>query len=195
MIIAVIPAQSKSTRLPGKNMKLMIGKPLIEYTIEYAQSCPLIDRIYVSTDSPEIAEFAKKKGVKALIRPIQLCGNVSIVEVLKHAVGTITEADEISHIIALQADHPDRKLNLTSLLQKAIQADIVDTITIDTNGVRNGSIRILKKDALMEDRISYSIIAVKDECTNIHYQEDFDKAASHLRETAVFNKKESEKKV
>lgn len=180
MIIAVIPAQAKSSRLPGKNMKLMLGKPLIDYTIEYAQACLLIDRIYVSTDSPEIATHAKTKGVEVIMRPAHLCGNVAIIEVLKHAVNNIPDQEKISRVVALQVDHPDRTVNLTELIQKTIDRDIADTITIEADGIRHGSIRIVSKKGLMEDKISYSIMAVRDECTNIHYQGDFDKAAKNI---------------
>lgn len=161
-------------------MKLMHGKPLIDYTIEYAMDCPLINEVFVSTDSEEIAAHAGKKGVKAIIRSSQLCGNVAIVDVLKHAVMQTSDPDKITHVVALQADHPDRTVNLTDLLKFTLERDIADTITIEADGVRHGSIRILRKKDLMENRISYSIMAVRDECTNIHHQKDFDRAAANI---------------
>lgn len=181
MIIAVVPAQSKSSRLPGKNMRLMFGKPLIDYTIEYAQGCPLIDKIYISTDSEEIARHAKRKGVEIIMRPPSLCGNIAIVDVLRHAVNNIPDNEKISRVVALQVDHPDRTVDLTDIIKKTIEKDIVDTITIEADGIRNGSIRILRRKELMEDRISYSVMAVRDKCTNIHYQQDFDRAAENIK--------------
>lgn len=182
MIIAVIPAQSKSTRLPGKNMKEMLGKPMIDYTIEYAQGCRLIDEIYVSTDSAEIAEHARRKGVKVVNRPLELCGDVGIVEVLRHCINNIPHSEQISRVVALQVDHPDRELDLQELIQRAIDEDVADMITIEPDGKRNGSMRILRKKDLMEERVSYSIIAVGDKCTNIHTQADFDRACEHLKQ-------------
>ena len=181
MIIAVIPAQSKSSRLPGKNMKMLLGKPLIDYTIEYARACPLVDAIYISTDSREIAEHAKAMGVRAIIRPPELCGDIAITEVLKHALHGLPDNEKVTHVVALQVDHPDRTVDLTELLTLTIGKDVADTVTIDANGTRNGSIRILRKKDLMENRISYSIMAVRDECTNIHYQKDFDRAAENVK--------------
>lgn len=180
MIIAVIPAKSKSRRLPGKNMKELLGKPLIDYTIEYAQGCDLIDEIYVSTDSEKIAQHAYKKGVKVVMRPSELCGDTPIVEVLKHCIRNIPEADKIIHVVALQVDNPDRNTNLTNLLHQSIDKDVADTITIGSDGVRNGSVRILRKEDLMADKISYGIIAVQDNCTNIHTHSDFKKACKRL---------------
>lgn len=181
MIIAVIPAQSKSSRLPGKNMKLMLGKPLIDYTIEYAKKCPSIDEIYVSTDSQEIFEYAKSKGVKAIIRPPALCGNIAIVDVLRHVINSIPGADRVSRVVALQVDHPDRTIDLADFIKRATDNDIADAITIEADGIRNGSIRILRIKDLMSGAISYSILAVRDECTNIHYQKDFDRAADKIK--------------
>ena len=60
--IAVIPARGGSKRVPGKNVKPMLGKPLIAYTIEAAQQSGLFQRIVVSTDSEEIAETARRFG-------------------------------------------------------------------------------------------------------------------------------------
>ena len=56
--IAGIFARGGSKGLPGKNIKLFHGKPLIAWSIECALSVPRIDRVIVSTDSPEIAQIA-----------------------------------------------------------------------------------------------------------------------------------------
>lgn len=61
-MIAIIPARSGSKRLPGKNLKLLNGKPLIAYTIEEALKSKYITKVIVSTDSKEIADIAKGFG-------------------------------------------------------------------------------------------------------------------------------------
>ncbi len=63
--IAVIPARAGSKRVPKKNIKEMCGKPLIEYTIEAALKSGLFERVVVSTDSPEVAEVARRGGAEA----------------------------------------------------------------------------------------------------------------------------------
>ena len=167
-------------------MKEMLGRPLLDYTIEYAKKCPLIAEIYVSTDSKEIAEYASKKfGVQAVLRSQEFCGEVIIADVLRHCLSQIPYADKISRVVALQVDHPDRTVNLTDFLQKVVEYDIADAITIDLNGIRNGSIRILRTKDLLERRISYSMMAVLDKCTNIHIQSDFDKAKKNLKQCSL----------
>jgi pseudaminic acid cytidylyltransferase len=73
MNIALIPARGGSKRIPGKNIKLFAGKPLIAYSIAAARACGLFDRIIVSTDSPAIAEVATGLGAEApFLRPADL---------------------------------------------------------------------------------------------------------------------------
>jgi pseudaminic acid cytidylyltransferase len=57
-IIAIIPARAGSKRIPGKNIRPLVGKPIIAYTIAAARESGLFERIVVSTDSEEIAEVA-----------------------------------------------------------------------------------------------------------------------------------------
>jgi N-acylneuraminate cytidylyltransferase len=56
--LAVIPARAGSKRIPGKNIRNLLGKPIIAYTIEAAIRSGLFERVAVSTDSEEIAEIA-----------------------------------------------------------------------------------------------------------------------------------------
>ncbi|NLM18530.1 MAG: pseudaminic acid cytidylyltransferase [Clostridiaceae bacterium] len=60
--IAIIPARGGSKRIPRKNIKNFLGKPIIAYSIESAIQSKLFDEIMVSTDDEEIAEVAKKYG-------------------------------------------------------------------------------------------------------------------------------------
>ncbi|HEU4713603.1 MAG TPA: acylneuraminate cytidylyltransferase family protein [Pyrinomonadaceae bacterium] len=57
--LAVIPARAGSKRIPGKNIRNLLGKPVIAYTIEAAIQSGLFERVVVSTDSEEIAEIAR----------------------------------------------------------------------------------------------------------------------------------------
>jgi len=61
-ILAIIPARGGSKGLPGKNIRNLCGKPLIAWSIEHAQKSELVDEIFISTDSAEIAAVAEKYG-------------------------------------------------------------------------------------------------------------------------------------
>ncbi len=60
--LCIIPARGGSKRIPRKNIKAFLGKPIIAYSIEVALNSGLFDEVMVSTDDAEIAEVAKKYG-------------------------------------------------------------------------------------------------------------------------------------
>ncbi len=62
--IAIIPARSGSKRIPHKNIKNFLGKPIIAYSIEVALQSGLFDEVMVSTDDIHIADVARKYGAK-----------------------------------------------------------------------------------------------------------------------------------
>lgn len=76
--IAFIFARGGSKGLPGKNIKLLDGKPLIAYSIEVAKTTPGVETVIVSTDDAVIAEVASAHGAEVpFIRPAELAGDLS----------------------------------------------------------------------------------------------------------------------
>lgn len=77
-ILAIIPARGGSKGLPGKNIRILCGKPLIGWSIEHAQQSKYIDEIFISTDSREIADVAETFGVKVPeLRPAALAADTA----------------------------------------------------------------------------------------------------------------------
>ena len=64
MKLCVIPARGGSKRIPRKNIKVFNGKPMIAYSIEAAFKSKCFDKVIVSTDDQEIAEFAREYGAE-----------------------------------------------------------------------------------------------------------------------------------
>ena len=62
--LCIIPARGGSKRIPRKNIKEFMGKPIIAYSIEAALNCGLFEEVMVSTDDEEFAEVAKNYGAK-----------------------------------------------------------------------------------------------------------------------------------
>lgn len=60
--LAIIPARGGSKRIPRKNIKYFLGRPIIAYSIQMALNCGLFDEVMVSTDDLEIAAIAKHYG-------------------------------------------------------------------------------------------------------------------------------------
>ena len=70
-------ARGGSKGLPGKNVRLLAGKPLIHYSIQTAKQCPSIDEVFVSTDDDTIAEIARQAGAIIIERPAALASDTS----------------------------------------------------------------------------------------------------------------------
>lgn len=92
-ILAVIPARGGSKRIPGKNIKLLAGKPLIAYAIDQAHKSQVITRTIVSTDDRKIARVARELGAEVpFLRPAELAGDkVTDLPVFKHALEWLEE--------------------------------------------------------------------------------------------------------
>lgn len=89
--IAIIPARGGSKRIPRKNIKNFLGKPIITWVIEKLAECNLFDQIIVTTDDSEIAEIAQKKGVSKIIkRPEHLSDDYTpTLPVITHAIKSL----------------------------------------------------------------------------------------------------------
>ena len=85
--VGITLARGGSKGVPGKNIKLLAGKPLIAYTIEEALKCTLLDCYVVSTDSEEIASVVRRFGVEVVMRPKELAqDNTPTLAALLHAL-------------------------------------------------------------------------------------------------------------
>ncbi len=94
-VLAVVPARGGSKSIPGKNVRLLGGAPLIAYSIAAALSSNLVTRVIVSTDSPQIATVAKEWGAEVpFLRPAELAGDMSLdIELFQHGL-TWLDANE-----------------------------------------------------------------------------------------------------
>lgn len=110
--IATICARGGSVGVPRKNIRPLLGKPLIVHTIEQALACPLIDAVYVSTDDEEIAAVARAAGARVpFLRPAELAtSKAAKIPVIQHLVAWV-DAHEgpVSRIVDLDPTSPLRQ--------------------------------------------------------------------------------------
>jgi len=91
MIVAILICRQGSTGYPGKNVTDVLGKPLVAWPLEAVTAVKEIDRIYVSTDSPQIREISKKYGAHLIDRPPHLATKAALGEhAYQHAHEVIT---------------------------------------------------------------------------------------------------------
>lgn len=120
-ILGIIPARGGSKGVPGKNSKLLAGKPLISYSIEAAQESNLITDLVISSEDNSILDIAKNKGVKYIIkRPAELATDESptILTVI-HTLNYFKDKNiEFDAICLLQPTSPFRTGNF---IDKAVE--------------------------------------------------------------------------
>jgi N-acylneuraminate cytidylyltransferase len=127
-------ARGGSKGLPGKNIKPLLGKPLIQYSIEVALSIPEIDKIFVSTDDASIAEIASKNGAIVIDRPAALAQDCSSEWLSwQHAISWVRGVyGDFDEFISLPATSPLRSVkDVKSAMRKRVEAgaDICVAIT------------------------------------------------------------------
>lgn len=93
---AIVPAKSRSTRLPSKNIKKLAGIPMVVRVIQTLRMSDLFDEVWVSTDSEEISQLCKAEGAKVVQRPNSLIEDTSTInDVCKHWLDSLIEQPSV----------------------------------------------------------------------------------------------------
>lgn len=132
--IAFIFARGGSKGLPGKNVKPLNGKPLLQYSVETAKNVPQIDDVFVSTDCDVIAGIASACGAKVIKRPDDLATDTSPEWLSwRHAIEYVTKHyGTFDRFVSLPATSPLRsEADVISALAKldSTGADICISVT------------------------------------------------------------------
>ena len=177
----IIPAKGDSKRLVGKNKRIIAGKTLLEHSIEYAQKSKLATTIIVSTEDEETKKIAESYGVEVIDRHKMYMGEREVadvyIKIFKEHGGI-----EDTHVVGIQPDHPDRTIPLDEMLQFAVDNKYDDLFTVDPDGTRNGSIRIIKAGHVRIGAMSRRVGSMMDDCTNIHSEQDLLNAEKNINE-------------
>jgi N-acylneuraminate cytidylyltransferase len=131
---AFVFARGGSKGLPGKNIRLLAGKPLINYSIETAKECPSIDKVFVSTDDIAIAEIARQAGAIIIERSAELASDDSPEWLSwRHAIEWVNaKYGAFDGFVSLPATSPLRSVeDIEAAIQQRqyAQADICISIT------------------------------------------------------------------
>ena len=187
--LAIIPAKTDSTRLKKKNLRVIAGKTLVEHAIDYAKNSELIKYIIVTSESDEVWKLTQKyDDIIFYGRDESYMGEREVADVYVNVVqNDILQdydnqgiVDEISHVIGIQPDHPDRQTTADELLEYAVVNKYDDLVTVDSSGTRNGAVRVTKKEFVESGMMSRRIGSYLDDCTNIHSEEDLKQAEINI---------------
>lgn len=104
-VLCVIGARGGSQGVPGKNIRPLQGKPVIAWAIKKALEVPGIDRVFVSTDSEQIAKVARAAGAEPFMRPAALASSDSgKFQVWQHALEACEQVHGVSYDLYVDID-------------------------------------------------------------------------------------------
>ena len=208
--LVIIPAKTDSKRLKNKNLRIIAGKTLLEHSLDYAMNSDYTIDIIVTSESVKVADIVHsyrhnnildvnthmngidKKALHFYPRDKDYMGErevadvyVNVIQYNIHNLDNMSRPlrrniEDVTHIIGVQPDHPDRTIDLDTLLDYAVDNKYDDLFTIDKKGTRNGSIRIMKKEFVESGQISRRVGSYVDDCTNVHSEQDLIDAEANI---------------
>lgn len=121
-VYSVIPAREGSKSIPKKNIQPLLGKPLMQYSIEYSLNCSIVTHTVVSTDSKDFAKIARNCGAEVpFLRPVELAeDDTPDYPVFRHALDQLKEIynEQIDAIVLLRPTSP---LRPPGLIERGIE--------------------------------------------------------------------------
>lgn len=132
-VLAVVPARAGSKGLPGKNLRLLAGKPLVAWPVCAARNSLAVDRVIVSTDDRAIADAAATHGADVpFMRPASLASDTaSSMDVIRHALHALAETGEhYDYVVMLEPTSPlTRSVDIDQALRRLVaQRAVADAI-------------------------------------------------------------------
>jgi CMP-N,N'-diacetyllegionaminic acid synthase len=130
---ALVLARGGSKRIKRKNMQDLAGKPLLYWTLRYAQLCPYIENTIVSSDDLEILNYVSGfQNVWTIERPAHLASDTSTdLEAFEHCL-TQAKSEFITvndYVVHLRATNPFRKLSwMEDIIEKLLKDPEIDTV-------------------------------------------------------------------
>ncbi len=150
-IVGFIFARGGSKGIPGKNIRLLAGKPLIAYAIESAFQSEFIDRVVVSTDDEKIAQVSREFGAEVpFVRPKELAlDNTPEWMAWQHAIRTLKEQDKgrkLDIFVSIPPTSPLRAVeDVDNAIQTLLESDANIVITVKKAG-RHPSFNMITLD-------------------------------------------------
>ena len=117
-MLGVIPARLASTRLPRKVLREIAGEPMLAWVVRAARACPLLDEVLIATDSEEVMEFARQRGLAAVLTPADCASGTDRVYAVAQSV--------VAEIyVNIQGDEPLlRPEHIAALLEPFARAEV-----------------------------------------------------------------------
>jgi CMP-N-acetylneuraminic acid synthetase len=136
-VLGIVPARSGSKGVPGKNTRLLHGRPLIEYTARAAFAAGVLDRVILTTDSADIAEVGRRVGLEVpFVRPAELSqDDTPMAPVLRHALDRLAADGWTPDIVVLLQPtsplrRPEHIVDAVEMLKRTPATSVVSVVEL-----------------------------------------------------------------
>ncbi len=155
LVLAIVPARGGSKGVPGKNVRPLAGRTLLDYTAEAARQSGVVDRIVLSTDAEDVAEAGRRAGLEVpFLRPAELArDDTPMLPVLQHALDALERDGWLpTFVVLLQPTSPLRRAqhvrHALTLLQDSGADSVVTVVEVPRHfspdyvmRIENGALR------------------------------------------------------
>lgn len=154
-VLGLVPARAGSKGVPRKNLRLLKGLTLLEYTARSARASGVLNRVVLSTESPEIAEAGRSAGLEVpFMRPLGLAqDDTPMLPVVQHALAALEGDGWFADVIVLlQPTSPRRRpehiRNAVDMLRSTGADSVVSVVELPLDSspdyvmrIENGALR------------------------------------------------------
>lgn len=185
-VVAILPARGGSKRLPRKNIREIMGKPLIAWVIAALSGSRYLGRkdVYVSTDDAEIAQIAARHGASVIERPATLAEDTVWTEpVIQHGVLHVEQTTSRPVDIALwmNASIPEvQSADIDAAITKLLDDGLSEVLSVDADDNCTSAVRALRRKTLFQERLSVNCGVVRLPYIDIHNESDLETVAMRL---------------
>ena len=173
-VVCIIPARGGSKRLPRKNIREFLGKPMIQWSIDSCLKSSFLNQsnIFVSSEDEEILQICENIGVKTITRPLHLSADhVWTQDVIKHAIESLDFRPDI--VVRIQANSPQVEPDkIDECIQKLLENRLWEVFTVNESGIEDAAIHVMLSQCVSQKALSVYKGVVTTDYIDIHTEED-----------------------
>ena len=150
-VLGVVTARAGSKGIPGKNTRMLAGRPLIAYTIDAARESGVFDRLVLSSDDPVAASIARERGCEVpFMRPAELATDATPhLPVMQHALRWLRDHERYTPdlVVILQPTSPLRQpRHIREAIDLAVTTGADSVVGVDEVPTRFHPLRVMSID-------------------------------------------------
>ena len=172
MIVGIVAAKEHSRRFPSKNRYLLDGEPMFWHSVKPLMGSKHIEKVYVTTDSEFIKQYASERGVQVIWRPRNAAYDEDpLLNILRFAYYHLDKEYEV--VATIMSNCPGHTVQaVDSAIRMMLNGDLMEIRSFNEAGEESGLMLFRKKVIREYTHISSHIGSIVSNAKQIHYKED-----------------------